>query len=129
MSYCDSEALTRPAYRTERVATCAGFLLRPARSCRHDRCHPRHRIQIDCATAHHAYWHFRGFGSRIWVVIDLTWLLGEYLRSQPSGVHTRRVVMVHAVLLTIAITSPPRVSTATITAAAIARPRRCRRES
>ena len=40
-----------------------------------------------------------------------------------------RVVTVHATLLAIATTSPARVSTATITAAAVARPRRCRRAS
>lgn len=50
-------------------------------------------------------------------------------RRQPSGVHAHRVVTVHATLLTIAMTSPPKVSTPTITAAAIARPRRCRRTS
>lgn len=46
-----------------------------------------------------------------------------------AGVHAPRVVTFQATLLTIAITSPPRVSSPTITEAAIARPRRCRRTS
>lgn len=52
-----------------------------------------------------------------------------WIPRQSSDALAHGAVTVHATLLMIAITSPIRVSTPTITAAAIARPRRCRRMS
>jgi len=68
-----------------------------------------------------------GIGASWGTVVDRL-LPGVAGRRRRSGVRAR-VVAVHATLLMIAMTTPPRVSTPTITAAATARPRRCRRAS